>query len=454
VLLLAPTMLRAHGTPDWARRYLVEYAARGNAGATARAIPSFSRQTNLGCNACHTAFPMLTPFGRLFKLNGYTLTGLQTIGAGRDENPSLKINLIPPVSTMLQTSFTELAKAQPGTQNGNAAFPQELSLFFGEAISPRLGTFIQITYDGAEGTVAIDNVDLRYANHATLASKEMIYGVTLNNSPTVQDVWNTTPVWGFPFGSSGTAPAPSAAPLIAEGLAQNVAGLGAYALWNSHVYAEATVYRSSQQGSAQPPDASSSFTTKGVTPYWRFTYQREWGKQYLALGTYGLSSRLYPTGVTGPTDRFRDVAGDLQYERVVGNGTFVVHATYIHERQTLDATFGSGGSANPANTLNTIRADASLLTASRLGASLAYFSTSGDADTLLYAPNSVTGSASGKPNSGGLVAEVQFMPWINTRFSLQYVAYQKFNGGTSNYDGVGRSASDNNTLYLLTWLMF
>jgi hypothetical protein len=94
-------------------------------------------------------------------------------------------------------------------------FPQELSVFFGEAISPRLGTFIQITYDGGEGTVGIDNVSLRYANHGKLASKEVIYGLTLNNSPTVQDVWNTTPVWGFPFGPSDVAPAPAAAPMIA-----------------------------------------------------------------------------------------------------------------------------------------------------------------------------------------------------------------------------------------------
>jgi len=132
----------------------------------------------------------------------------------------------------------------------------------------------------------------------------------------------------------------------------------------------------------------------------------------------------------------------------------VLHATYLHERQTLDATFGAGGSANPANTLNTMRVDASLLTTSRVGGSLGFFTMSGDADTLLYAPNPVTGSATGKPNSSGVIAELQFMPWINTRFSLQYVAYQKFNGGTSNYDGAGRKASDNNTLYLLTWLMF
>ena len=446
ILVLTPAVASAHTAPDWARRYMVAYAAR--------AIPSFSRQTNLACNVCHTAFPMLTSFGRLFKLNAYTLTGLQTIGAGGDVAPSLKINLIPPVSTMLQTSFTQIATAQPGTQNGNVEFPQELSVFFGEAISPRLGTFIQITYDAAEGALAIDNVDLRYANHATLASKEMIYGVTLNNSPTVQDVWNTTPVWAFPFGSSDVAPGPAAAPLIAEGLAQSVGGLGAYALWDNHVYGEVTLYRSAQQGGPHPPDASAEMTTKQVTPYWRFAYQHDWGKQYIAVGTYGLSSRLYPSGVTGPTDRFSDVAADLQYERALGGGNFVLHATYIHERQTLDATFGGGGSANAENTLNTMRADASLLTASRVGGSLGFFTISGDADNILYAPNPVTGSATGKPNSGGIVAEVQFMPWINTRFSLQYTAYQKFNGGTSNYDGAGRSASDNNTLYLLAWLMF
>lgn len=34
------------------------------------------------------------------------------------------------------------------------------------------------------------------------------------------------------------------------------------------------------------------------------------------------------------------------------------------------------------------------------------------------------------------------------------VAYNKFNGGTRNYDGFGRNTGDNNTLYLLTWVAF
>ena len=39
----------------------------------AYAVPSYARQTGLACEACHTVFPQLTPFGRVFKASGYTL---------------------------------------------------------------------------------------------------------------------------------------------------------------------------------------------------------------------------------------------------------------------------------------------------------------------------------------------------------------------------------------------
>jgi hypothetical protein len=39
----------------------------------ARAVPSFARQTGFDCFTCHVSWPELTPTGRLFKLNGYTL---------------------------------------------------------------------------------------------------------------------------------------------------------------------------------------------------------------------------------------------------------------------------------------------------------------------------------------------------------------------------------------------
>ncbi|MEO7007589.1 MAG: hypothetical protein ABI156_00440, partial [Caldimonas sp.] len=43
------------------------------AAAAAHAVPAFARQTGQNCVACHVSFPELTPYGRWFKLSGYTI---------------------------------------------------------------------------------------------------------------------------------------------------------------------------------------------------------------------------------------------------------------------------------------------------------------------------------------------------------------------------------------------
>jgi hypothetical protein len=86
-------------------------------------------------------------------------------------------------------------------------------------------------------------------------------------------------------------------------------------------------------------------------------------------------------------------------------------------------------------------------------------------DTLLYAPAPLTGSANESPNSQAIIAQIDWTPfgndtthwgypWLNVRVALQYTWYLQFNGGTTNYDGFGRNASDNNTLLLFTWWAF
>ena len=45
-------------------------------------------------------------------------------------------------------------------------------------------------------------------------------------------------------------------------------------------------------------------------------------------------------------------------------------------------------------------------------------------------------------------------PWANVRLGAQYTAYSKYNGSSSNYDGSGRKASDNDTLFLFAWTSF
>src|SRR6516225_8932282 len=45
--------------------------------APARALPSYARQTGQPCGTCHTDFAGLTPYGRRFKIGGYTAGGGQ-----------------------------------------------------------------------------------------------------------------------------------------------------------------------------------------------------------------------------------------------------------------------------------------------------------------------------------------------------------------------------------------
>lgn len=419
------------------------------------AVPSFARQTGLACSACHTVFPELTPFGRTFKLHGYTTQAMKELEeAGTDQAPPLNINRTFPLSVMFQSSITRTDTKQPGTQNANVEFPQQLSLFLAGEIAPHIGTFIQATYNGQDDHFSLDNTDIRYANDTQLGGKELIYGLTLNNNPTVEDPWHSTPVWGWPFANADSAPTPAATALLDGTLGQQVAGLGAYSLWNKHLYGAVAVYRSAHIGSPQPPSSIDTDTIRDVAPYWRLAWQQNWGVNYLEVGTFGMFAQLFPTGVSDATNKFTDIAFDTQFERPLGKDWFSAHATYIYENQQLDAALAAGDAANHNDKLHTFRLDGIYHWRSRLSLALGYFLTTGSSDANLYQPAAITGSANGSPDSNGLTAEISYFPWQNVRLSALYTSYFEFNGRTNNYDGFGRSSFDNNTLYILAWLMF
>jgi len=420
---------------------------------SAHAVPSFTRQTGLRCDVCHSNPPELTAFGRKFKLDGYTLTGKATDTT--IEGKGLKINRYFPISVMLLLSDSATDKAISGTQNNNAGFPQQLSLFLAGEISPHLGGMVQGTYDHQSDHFTLDNTDIRYARHTTLGSKDLLYGITVNNNPTVEDVWNSTPSWGYPWISSESAPSPSAQPLIDGALAQDVAGVGAYTMWNNHFYADFSVYRSDHAGGPQPLTGTGfAINIHGVAPYWRLAWQQSWGMNYLEVGTYGIYVSSFPDGVVGPTDTYLDPAVDLQYERPFGVNLLTFHTTYIHESSDLNGTFAAGGAAEPSHHLNTFRADATYHLRHRYTFTLAGFSTTGSADSILYAPAPITGSLLGSPNSSGFISQVGFWPVQNVDLSGEYTAYTTFNGASHNYDGSGRNASANNSIYIALWLNY
>lgn len=418
------------------------------------AVPSFARQTGLSCNVCHTNPPELTQFGRNFKLRGYVLANaIAKDKVGNTTDLFLSKNI--PISFMALLSNSSYQANQPGAQNNSAGFPQQLSIFLAGGFAAHFGGMAQVTYTHSDDHFGMDNTDLRYANHAKLGGKGLDYGITLNNNPTVQDLWNSTPAWGFPWISSSTAVGPLASPVIAGALGADVAGVGGYGMWNDHLYTELTVYRSEHAGASSPVTGTGqSYNVSGVAPYWRAAWQQTWGANYLEVGTYGIYMNSFPNAITGPEDRYVDPSFDFQYERPLGANLLDVHGTYIHEKSNLGATYAAGGAAAPDHHLNTVRLDSTYHWRHRYTATGGLFSTTGNSDPLLYAPAATTGSQNGNPDTGGYIAQIAFWPVENIDLNVSYTGYTKFNGAATNYDGALRNASDNNTVYMALWLNF
>lgn len=431
----------------------------------ALAIPSFARQTGMSCSACHTVFPELTTYGRTFKLNGYTTTNTDELKDGSDDKGyRLEVNNTPPLAAMLQVADVFVKKPastaagiadMASDQNGSLEFPSQLSLFYAGRISPKMGAFVQVTYDSASGSLGMDNTDIRFADRTQVANTDLVYGLTANNNPTVQDVFNTVPAWSFPYFSGLSAASPLASTQL-ESLGGNVGGVGAYLFWNQLLYAEVSAYRSAPQGlvGADPSTTPAGLynAIQGFAPYWRVALTKDFDKNSTEIGMFGLDEHAVPNGnlILGPQDHFTDVGVDAQYQYVSQEHCFTLKGSEIWENQTWDYTNGVlASAANPVDTLRSFKVDATYYYDRMIGATLGYFSTTGSSDSAVYAANSAL-----TPDTEGFIAEINFVPWYNTKFGLQYTYFTKFNGSVDNYDGTGRHATDNNTLTAVAWLMY
>jgi hypothetical protein len=430
-----------------------------SAAPNAEAVPSFARQTGAACTACHVGGfgPQLTPFGRRFKMLAYA----------QGSSPKWKL----PISGMVVASFDSTKTGVPGGtapphfgENNNFAF-DEASVFLAGKLAPNLGVFSQLTYSGVDRAVALDNTDIRYARETDIGGKDLIVGVSVNNNPTIQDPWNSTPGWGFPFAGSELAPAPGAGTMINGGLETQVIGTTVYGFYNNMLYVEAGQYTTIAQNTLGTLGiGADAGRMSGLAPYWRIALNKDSDSQSFSVGSFGMVTKLFPNRVRGLKNKFSDVGFDATYQYFKGNNTVSVNSRYVHERQTLNADFAAGDAANIRNTLNSFNMNAAYYYQNKYGLSAGYFSTSGSRDVGIYAPAEIEGSRLGKPNSSGLVFQADLTPFgkddswgkplANMRVGLQYTAYNKFNGGKQNYDGLGRNASDNNTLFLFSWLAF
>jgi len=418
----------------------------------AGSLPLYARQTGQPCATCHTAFLELTPFGRRFKLGGYTL------GGGDWEGP--------PFAVMLQPTFTNTQAPQPGGAapgfgvNNNLVM-QQMSLFTGGRITDNLGAFIQGTYDGVAHRFGWDNTDIRFAAPIDLGEHKLLWGVSANNNPTVQDVWNTMPAWSFPYISSRLAPMPTARPFIDQVYAQQVVGLSGYGFLDDTFYFELGGYRplSTNSQLVLGVDTTAQSPISGIAPYWRVAVEPSFGDHSWEVGTFGLASNVVPLRVSGAgTDSFTDIGIDTQYQYLGDPHSVTVRAAWIHENHNTSASQALGLADNSNDKLRSLNVSASYIYDHTWSLTAGRISIGGTVDATLY------GTFTGSPNSAGWIFDAaylpfshggpSFWPWLNFRIGLQYTRWTKFDGATRNIDGMGRNASDNNTFFAYIWTMF
>jgi hypothetical protein len=461
----------------------------------AQAVPAFARQTGQNCVACHAGgqFPELTPYGRMFKLTGYTI-GARTI--------PVAIMGVTGIASVANTAKSDDPRAD-FQKNGSPVIATG-SLFLAGKITDYSGAFIQATYDnyasqGADGTfhgkMSADNMDFRYADHLIDTHHDLVLGVTLNNSPSVSDPWNTAAAWmqyvpvpsptSYQF-SDGATPYPG------FGAGGNLAGVTAYMFWKKTLYLELGTYRSGTGVfsfmSFNIPYADTTQLRGSDNPYWRLAVSHEWGAHNLMIGTSGMIAHVYDGGSdrTDPNNlgRFANTGFDAQYQYILDPHTVTAQLAYM--RQVQDYSANTAATSSPffladgttpvaavhaADTTRVLRAKLSYIYRARYGGSLAHFSGTGTTNTLNqssgYDSNGqitsndplgtgiasvrVNGNLAGNPDTRGYTWEAFWMPWQYLRVGALYTLYDRFNGTARDYDGFGRNASDNNTLFFYVW---
>jgi hypothetical protein len=178
------------------------------------------------------------------------------------------------------------------------------------------------------------------------------------------------------------------------------------------------------------------------------------------IGTYGLSSGSYPgRDRSAGWDRITDVGVDSQLQYLTDEHAITTLANVIYEWESWNASKPLGLADNANDHLVTTSLVLSYLFDSTYGFDVQYFYNVGSSDATLY------GTRNGSPRTDGWTFQVDwlpfnknggpwFWPYSNVKLDLQYTVYNNFDGSRNNFDGEGRNAPDNNTLYVEAWIAF
>jgi hypothetical protein len=269
-----------------------------------------------------------------------------------------------------------------------------------------------------------------------------------------------------------------------------------YAYWNQKVYAELGFYQTANGLFSAGISSAGTTRLKGsFNPYGRLAFTHEWGPNSIMVGATGSEAHLYDNN--DPSDpnnafRVRNAGLDAQYQYLLDPHSITAQVAYMKVKTNLSANgvagLASSGNffadpglttplspGNSSDTTDTFRAKLTYVYRAQYGGSLAFFNLTGTTDTALQSSgyestctngelvcsganggNSVrvNGNLTGDPATRGMTYELFWTPIQYIRVGMQYTAYNKYNGASSNYDGFGRNASDNNTLFGYVWLAY
>ena len=451
------------------------------------ALPSFSRQTDQPCSTCHLNFGELTYEGRKFKLMGYTM-GKQVLPLSVMATASVtKIN---DTSSSLAPSITLAKNDQP--------IFEEANLFVAGKFTDNVGGYLKWTANlantnpiyGSSGVQTgtkvgqdtyLDASEIRFSKESLIGAEKINWGVSVNNSPTVQDLWSTTPIYGFPYRNSSLQNAwgigqfgPSS--LIDGGLDSQVVGLSVYAMFDDSIYLELSNYFKGRPGWATLSTQSGATPVRSDNnPYWRLVWSKNEGENSFMIGSFGMTSHLLrdPLVSGSASGTYFDYGFDTQLQHITNTHSFSAQATVIYE----DVNWGSRSVGRSHDSLNsnlvTLRSKLTYDYLRKYGLSIFEFSSRGTVDNLYWSfnpdQNVVTGacnqnnslltycSSNGSPNTSGAGFEVYYDPIPYVHMVFQQTYYQTFLGGNAfvdNTSGLPRSASDNNLSYFYVTLLY
>lgn len=437
--------------------------------SAAQALPSFARQTGEACTACHvqTWGANLTPRGREFKLKGYTE------GEGK---------WIPPLSVVAEGGgFLNLDDKNSQRSFFGRPIPQPKdrsyftgSVFYAGKIAGPVGAYVEGSYahdpESGEGTGFLNKVDLRFAHQVNVAGHQVDYGISVNNEPGVQDLWNTNAVWNsnaaltpesFLLFGRPTIPLFPFSPFVDRGHSSHVVGGSIYALINKLLYVEAGGYaslpRDVQRGIGREIDGF-NFDIDGGAPYWRIALQHEWDGHYFSIGHFGLQAnqagKVTHLGGGGfllqSSLRMSDLGMDVTYQYLANpehifefKGRYVRENTVIGPSVSVALINGSHESTDEIFNFN-----GAYTWSQTLGISVGYQQYRLDAPHMNryfdvnYLTTELAYTPFGKQNSLA-------SPWANLRLGLTYIAT------LNNLDGLGFVSSvPQDSLYLSGRLAF